>query len=80
MCQASKTTVGHLRPQQQYNVGRKQAVVKRHEAAGKGEACYRCAYSKRSKIWVTKEVKEDKKYNYVSEMQMKMLQMHQGDK
>ena len=48
------------------NTGRSQAIVKRSGAPNKGEGWYRYAYSKRSKKWVTKEIKEGKKYDYVS--------------
>ena len=63
-----------------HNVGRKQAAVKRRRAANKGEARYRYAYSKRSKKWVMKEVKEGKKDDHVSEMQLNVLEMQRGDR
>eukprot|EP00057_Strongylocentrotus_purpuratus_P007988 XP_011662462.1 PREDICTED: uncharacterized protein LOC105437502 [Strongylocentrotus purpuratus] len=62
------------------NVGRDYAMVKKPQpgADNKGEPQVFHSYSKRSKVWTTKDKKVKKKYDYVEDMQVHLLQMQSG--
>ena len=56
-----------------YNIKRQQAVIQ--EGPRSGEARYRKSFPKTHKRWVAKPVKEKKSYAFLSELQLKVLEL-----
>ena len=58
------------------NTQRKQAVVRKAQkgTAGKGEARFKCPFSKQTKDWNVKPILEEKTYKFVEDMTIQLVQ------
>ena len=58
------------------NTQRKQAVVRKAQkgTAGKGEARFKCPFSKQTKDWNVKPILEEKTYKFVEDMTIQLIQ------